>query len=148
MYNIDLMRLRYCGLLPKARSSYSRHAHDAYEFHYIVGGRGSFEIRGPLARHRARETSSIPDRGTEHRAVVPTDGDYLLQYVAFLELDPELDAETRRRPRDATSGEGALRRLGDRHHEFFAQISRLSEAADAHASAARRPSSSRRFSTS
>jgi len=48
MYDIDPMWLHYCGLLPKARSPYSRHAHDVYEFHYIVGGQGSFDLRGRL----------------------------------------------------------------------------------------------------
>jgi len=130
MYNIDLMWLRYCGLLPKARSSYSRHAHDEYEFHYIVGGRGSFELRGRWLSIRPGYFFYTRPL-TEHRAAAPSDGDYLLQYVAFLELDPELDAGTAA-DLETHVGEGTLHRLGDRYHEFFAQISRLSEAAEAH----------------
>jgi AraC-like DNA-binding protein len=68
---------------------------------------------------------------TEHRSAVPTDGDYLLQYVAFLELDPELDTATAA-DLESRVGEGTLHRLGDRYHEFFAQISRLSEAIEAY----------------
>jgi AraC-like DNA-binding protein len=130
MYDIDLMRLRYCGLLPKARSSYSRHAHDVYEFHYIVGGRGSFEFRGRWLPVRPG-CFFYTKPGTEHRSAVPTEGDYLLQYVAFLELAPEVDAEIAA-DLETRVGEGALHRLGDRYHEAFAQISRLSESAEAH----------------
>jgi AraC-like DNA-binding protein len=128
MYNIDLMRLRYCGLLPKAQRSSGRHAHDTYEFHYVVGGRGSFEMRG-------RSLSICPGDffytrpRTEHRAVVPTDGDYLLQYVSFLEIDADRDGQLAF-DLERQFGEGVPRRLGDRHHAFFAQISRLSEADD------------------
>ncbi len=130
MYDIDIVRLPYCEILPKAGRSYSPHEHDAYEFHYIVSGRGSFEIGGQLF-------AVLPGHffytkpGTEHRSVVPADGDYLLQYIVFLELDPERDAaiiadlETR-------MGEGTFHRLGDRYHEFFAQISRLSTAPGEH----------------
>ncbi len=130
MYNIDLMQLHYCGLLPKARSSYSRHAHDVYEFHYIVGGRGSFEVQGRWLAVRPGYFFYTRPR-TEHRSAVPTDGDYLLQYVVFLELAPELDAATAA-DLETRLGEGTLHRLGDRHHEFFAQISRLSEASEAY----------------
>ncbi len=126
MYKIDIMRLHNCGILPKTGRSYSPHAHDTYEFHYIVSGRGSFEIGGRLlAVSPGYFFYTRP--GTKHRSVVPAGGDYLLQYIVFLELDPELDAaiiadlETR-------VGEGAFHRLGDRYHEFFAQISRLSTA--------------------
>jgi AraC-like DNA-binding protein/mannose-6-phosphate isomerase-like protein (cupin superfamily) len=128
MYDTDIMRLRFCGLLPKARSAYSLHAHDTYEFHYIVGGRGAFEVR-------RRQISILPGcffytrPRTKHRSAGPTDGSYLLQYVAFLELDPRGDAAIVA-DLEARVGEGALRRLGDRYHGFFAQISRLSEADD------------------
>jgi AraC-like DNA-binding protein len=128
MYNIDLMRLRYCGLLPKVRRSSGRHAHDTYEFHYIVGGRGSFEIHGQSLSICPGDFFYTRPR-TEHRAVVPSDGDYLLQYVSFLELDAELD-EQLAFDLERQFGEAAPRRLGDRHHAFFAQISRLSEADD------------------
>jgi AraC-like DNA-binding protein len=126
MYDIDLMRLQYCGLLPKTRSAYSLHAHDTYEFHYIVGGRGAFEVPG-------RRLSVLPGcffytrPRTKHRSVGPTDGAYLLQYVAFLALEPESDAAIIA-DLESRLGEGTLRRLGDRYHEFFAQISRLSDA--------------------
>jgi AraC-like DNA-binding protein len=125
MYNIDLMRLYYCGLLPKARGAYSRHEHDVYEFHYIVAGRGSFELGDRwLAVRPGCFFYTRPH--TEHRSAVPTDGDYLLQYIAFLELDTELDAVIAT-DLETYVGEGTLHRLGDRYHEFFAQISRLSE---------------------
>jgi AraC-like DNA-binding protein len=126
MYNIDLMRLQYCGLLPKARLSYGRHAHDAYEFHYVVSGRGSFEIRGQARSIRAGDFFYTKP-GTEHRAVVPTDGEYLLQYVAFLELEGEIAADLERQ-----LSEGTPLRLGDRQHAFFAQVSQLSQAGDPH----------------
>ncbi len=129
MYNIDLMRLQYCGLLPKARDSYGRHAHDTYEFHYIVGGRGSFEMGGQwLSIGPGDFFYTRP--GTEHRSVVPAEGGYLLQYVVFLEIDAELDGEIAT-DLEMRMGEGTCRRLGDRHHAFFAQISRLCEAGDA-----------------
>jgi len=130
MYIIDLLRLHYCGLLPKARGAYSRHEHDVYEFHYIVSGRGSFELRDRwLAVRPGCFFYTRPH--TEHRSAVPTDGDYLLQYIAFLELDTEFDAAIAA-DLERHVGEGTLHRLGDRYHEFFAQISRLSEAGEPH----------------
>jgi AraC-like DNA-binding protein len=130
MYNIDFMRLRYCGLLPRAHRSHAHHTHEEYEFHYVVSGRGSFEIGGQWLPIRQGDFFYTRPR-TQHRAVVPTHGDYLLQYVAFLELgtgsDDELAADL-----DTRFEEGTPHRLGDRHHAFFAQISRLCDADDAH----------------
>jgi AraC-like DNA-binding protein len=122
------MLLQYCGLLPKARRSYERHTHDTYEFHYIVGGRGSFEVGG---RSRAVGPGDFfyTRPRTEHRSAVPTDGDYLLQYIAFLELDAEEDAQLAS-DLEQRFGEGTPRRLGDRHHAFFAQLTRLCETGD------------------
>jgi AraC-like DNA-binding protein len=126
MYDIDSMRLRYCGLLPKARRSSGRHTHDTYEFHYIVGGRGSFEMGGRSLPIGSGDFFYTRPR-TQHRAVLPTDGDYLLQYVSFLELDPELDGQLAS-DLEGQFGEGSPQRLGDRYHAFFAQLARLSEA--------------------
>lgn len=122
------MRLQYCGLLPKTSRSYERHAHDTYEFHYIVGGRGSFELRG---RSWTIGTGDFfyTRPGTEHRSVMPTDGEYLLQYVLFLELDAEKDAQLSS-DLETRLGEGTRHRLGDRYHVFFAEVSRLSGADD------------------
>lgn len=128
MYDIDSMRLQYCGLLPKVRRSSGRHVHDTYEFHYVVGGRGSFEMRGQSLPICPGDFFYTRPR-TEHRAVVPSDGDYLLQYVSFLELDAERDAELAF-DLERQLGEGAPRRLGDRYHGFFAELGRLSEADD------------------
>lgn len=130
MYNIDLMRLRYCGLLPRAHRSSARHTHEEYEFHYVVSGRGSFEFRGQWLAMRQGDFFYTRPR-TRHRAIVPERGDYLLQYVAFLELDAGLDGQLAE-DLDADFGEGTPRRLGDRYHTFFAQIGRLCEADDAH----------------
>jgi len=128
MYDIDSMRLRYCGLLPKVRRSSGRHVHDTYEFHYVVGGRGSFEMPGRSLAVSPGDFFYTRPR-TEHRAVVPSEGDYLLQYVSFLELDAELDSQLAF-DLETRFGEGAPRRLGDRYHAFFAQVGRLSEADD------------------
>jgi AraC-like DNA-binding protein len=128
MYDIDSMRVEYCGLLPRTDRSFVRHTHDAYEFHYVVSGRGSFEIRGHQLSIRQGDFFYTRPR-TEHRSIVPTDGDYLLQYVVFLELDTRLDAELVR-DLETQFGEGTQRRLGDQHHGFFANISRLCELGD------------------
>jgi AraC-like DNA-binding protein len=128
MYNIDLMHLENCGLLPRAEQSFAPHRHDAYEFHYVVSGRGSFELRGRWLAIRQGDFFYTRPR-TEHRAVVPTEGDYLLQYVAFLELDTRLDAQLVR-DLETRFEEGRTRRLGDQHHGFFAQLSRLCEVGD------------------
>jgi AraC-like DNA-binding protein len=130
MYNIDLMRLRYCGLLPKAHHPFVHHSHDEYEFHYVVSGRGSFEIGGQSLSIRQGDFFYTRPR-TEHRSVEPTTGDYLLQYVSFLELDARLDRDFAG-DLDTRLGEGTSRRLGDQHHAFFAQISRLCDAGDSH----------------
>jgi AraC-like DNA-binding protein len=128
MYNIDLMYLENCGLLPRAEQSFERHSHGAYEFHYVVSGRGSFELRGRWLAIRKGDFFYTRPR-TEHRSVVPTEGDYLLQYVAFLELDPQLDAQLVR-DLETQFEEGTTRRLGDQHHGFFAQLGQLCEMGD------------------
>ncbi len=123
------MRLEYCGLLPRAWRSLERHTHATYEFHYVVGGRGTFELRGHLLPIGTGDVFYTRP-GTEHR-VMPADGEYLLQYVAWLELDQLGDAELAA-DLDAAFGEGRARRLGDRHHALFAEVSRLCEADDAY----------------
>lgn len=128
MYDIDIVQLRACWLVPKGVRAFERHAHDTYEFHYVVGGSGSFELRGQWQPIRAGDFFYTRPQ-SEHRAVVPSDGDYLLQYVAFLALDPVLDAELAS-DLAARLPEGAPHRAGDRLHGFFAQLGRLSEAGD------------------
>jgi len=127
MYNIDIMRLSSCILLPRTLRVFDRHAHDSYEVHHVIAGRGSFELRGePLVVRAGDFFYTRP--GTMHRMVVP-DGEYLLQYIAFLELDPQNDAGLAD-DLEALLGEGRIRRLGDRYHALFAQMSRQSLSID------------------
>jgi AraC-like DNA-binding protein len=128
MYIIDFMHLENCGILPRTDRSFARHAHDTYEFHYVVSGRGSFEMGGRQVAIRRGDFFYTRPR-TEHRAIVPAEGDYLLQYVAFLALEAGRDAEL---AQDLERGltEGIPRRLGDQHHGFFADLSRLCEVGD------------------
>jgi len=127
MYNIDIMRLSSCILLPRTLRVFDRHAHDSYEVHYVIAGRGSFELRGePLVVRAGDFFYTRP--GTMHRMVVP-DGEYLLQYIAFLELDPQHDAGLAD-DLEALLGEGRIRRLGDRYHALFARMSRQSLSTD------------------
>ncbi len=134
MYDIDIMVLLGCCLLPKGVRAFERHTHDAYEFHHVVGGSGSFEVGGKWRPIRAGDFFYTRPR-TEHRAVVPSDGDYLLQYVVFLVLDTALDVQVAD-DLMARLPEGVPHRAGDRLHGFFAQLSRLSEAGDAYQSRA------------
>jgi len=121
MYNIDIMHVSSCILLPRTRRSFEPHAHDRYEFHYVIAGRGSFEMRGrELAVRQGDFFYTRP--GTMHRTLVP-EGEYLLQYVVFLELDRHQDASMAE-DLEALLGEGQTRRLGDRYHALFAQMSR------------------------
>jgi len=123
MYNIDIMRLSSCILLPRTLRVFDRHAHDSYEVHYVIAGRGSFELHGqPLSVRPGDFFYTRP--GTMHRMVVP-DAAYLLQYVAFLELDPEQDAALAG-DLETLLGEGRIHRLGDRYHALFARMSRQS----------------------
>lgn len=121
MYDIDIMRVSSCILLPRTLRVFERHAHRSYELHYVVAGRGFFELRGRPLTVRAGDLFYTRP-GTVHRMTVP-DGEYLLQYVAFLELDADHDRELAD-DLAALLGEGQIRRLGDRHHVLFAQISR------------------------
>lgn len=128
MYNIDIMRVSSCILLPRTLRVLERHAHPSYELHYVVAGRGSFELRNE--RMAVRPGDLFYTRpGTEHRMIVP-EGEYLLQYVAFLELDPDADRAFAA-DLEALFGEGLVRRLGDRRHVLFAQISRQTLSNDA-----------------
>jgi AraC-like DNA-binding protein len=128
MYIIDLMRLKSCILLPRTFRVAERHRHDAYEAHYVIGGRGSFEVRGvPLSVRAGDFFYTRP--GTMHRMDIPKSS-YLLQYIAFLELDRRHDAPLAQ-DLNALLGEGRVRHLGDRYHALFAQLSRQSLSTDA-----------------
>lgn len=128
MYIIDLMRLTSCILLPRTFRVAETHRHDAYEAHYVIGGRGSFEIRGvPVSVRGGDFFYTRP--GTMHRMDVPKSS-YLLQYIAFLELDRRLDAALAQ-DLNTLLGEGRVRHLGDRYHALFAQLSRQSLSNDA-----------------
>jgi AraC-like DNA-binding protein len=128
MYNIDIMRVSSCVLLPRTLRAFERHAHPSYELHYVLAGRGSFEFRNArIAVQPGDLFYTRPD--TEHRMVV-SEGEYLLQYVAFLELDPDAD-QALAADLEALLGEGRVRRLGDRYHMLFAQISRQTLSNDA-----------------
>ena len=128
MYIIDLMHLRSCILLPRTFRVAEAHTHDTYEAHYVIGGRGSFEARErPMPVRPGDFFYTRP--GTMHRMEVP-ESSYLLQYVAFLDLDPETDGALVD-DLDRLLGEGRVRRLGDRYHVVFAELSRQSLSVDA-----------------
>lgn len=122
------MRLQYCGLLPRAGGSFERHAHDTYEFHYVVGGRGAFEVGGRTLAIGPGDFFYTRPR-TAHRSAVAVSGDYLLQYLVFLALDGPGDGDLAA-DLDGRFAEGTIRRLGDRHHGFFAELARLCDGAD------------------
>jgi len=95
----------------------------------VIAGRGSFELgKHPVAVRPGDFFYTRPE--TMHRMVVP-EGEYLLQYIALLELDMNHDAELAADV-EAFFGEGRIRRLGDRHHALFARMSRQSLSNDAH----------------
>ena len=56
-------------------------------------------------------------------------GEYLLQYIALIELDSTHDLDLAE-DLEACIGEGRVQRLGDRYHALFAKMSRLSLADD------------------
>lgn len=122
MYNIDIVRILSCSLLPRGRRSVARHTHGAYQFHHVIAGSGSFEIRGrrlPIRRGDFFYTRPL----TPHRTVIPAESDYLLQYVAYLEFDSAQDADVTD-DLETLLGEGRIRRLGNAGHALFAQVSR------------------------
>lgn len=123
------MRLHACILLPRTLRVPSYHAHLGYELHYALAGRASFQL--PNRQFSVRPGECFYTRpGTMHRMDVPK-GEYLLQYIAILGLDPEKDAELCE-DLEALMGEGEVRRLGDRYHALFAQLSRQALSNDPH----------------
>lgn len=128
MYIIDIMRVSACILLPRTLRIPESHAHLGYELHYVIAGRAGFELPDRQLKVRAGDCFYTRPR-TMHRMDVP-DGEYLLQYIALLELDPTHDRELAK-DLETLIGEGRIRRLGDRYHALFAQISRKSASTDA-----------------
>ncbi len=127
MYIIDFMRVTTCILVPRTLRISHQHAHLGYELHYVIAGRAVFEL--PEKRVSVRPGDFFyTGPGTMHRMDVP-EGEYLLQYIALLELDPKHDAELEKDLQNLI-GEGRVRRLGDRYHTLFAQISRQSLSED------------------
>ncbi|MGD8609273.1 MAG: AraC family transcriptional regulator [Myxococcales bacterium] len=122
------MRVSSCILLPRTLRVFERHAHLGYELHYVVAGRGNFEVGDASIAVRPGDVFYTRP-GTEHRMVV-SKGEYLLQYVAFLELEPGAD-DALAADLEALFGEARLRRLGDRYHVLFAQLSRQTLSNDA-----------------
>ncbi len=122
MYDIDIMHIRYCAMLPRVLGSFDRHAHDSYEFHHAIAGSGSFEIHGQWQTIRPGDFFYTRPQ-TPHRTAVASEGGYLLQYVAFLELDPSHDAEVAN-DLGTLLREGRIHRLSNARHALFAQMSR------------------------
>lgn len=127
MYNIDIMRVSSCILVPRTLQIFERHVHGGYEVHYVLAGRGAFDLDEQTIAVRAGDFFYTRP-GTMHRMVVQG-GEYLLQYIAILELDPDHDAELAD-DLDELLGEGRIRRLGDRYHALFAQMSRQTMSID------------------
>jgi AraC-like DNA-binding protein len=128
MYIIDIMRVSACILLPRTLRIAQHHAHLGYELHYVIAGRAAFELPDKQLTVRAGDCF-YTGPGTKHRMDVPA-GEYLLQYIALLELDPVHDAELAE-DLQALIGEGCIRRLGDRYHALFEQMSQQSLSDDA-----------------
>ena len=66
MYNIDIMRVSSCILLPRTLRVFERHAHRSHEAHYVIAGRGSFEVGKQQLAVRAAEKgnpNSLSDAG-------------------------------------------------------------------------------------
>jgi len=127
MYDIDIMRVSSCILVPRTLRIFEPHVHGGYEVHYVLSGRGAFDLEAQAIAVRAGDFFYTRP-GTMHRMVVP-DGEYLLQYIAILELDPDHDADLAD-DLEAIVGEGQIRRLGDRYHALFARISRQTMSID------------------
>lgn len=117
------MELSTCILVPRTLRVPERHSHPGHELHYVLAGRASFELEGRRLELRPGDCF-YTEPGTMHRMEVP-DGEYLLQYIALLQIDPTADRDLSE-DLGACIGEGRLRRIGDRHHAQFAQISRWS----------------------
>jgi len=127
MYDIDIMRVSSCILVPRTLRIFEPHVHGGYEVHYVLSGRGAFDLRTQTIGVK-RGDFFYTRPGTMHRMVVP-DEEYLLQYIAILEFDPDHDAELAD-DLEAMVGEGRIRRLGDRYHALFARISRQTMSID------------------
>ncbi len=121
MYDIDIMRVSSCILVPRTLRIFEPHVHGGYEVHYLLSGRGAFDLGAETISVRQGDFFYTRP-GTMHRMVIP-DGEYLLQYIAILELDPAHDAKLAE-DLEAILGEGRIRRVGDRYHALFAQMSR------------------------
>ncbi len=128
MYDIDIMHVSSCILVPRTLRIFEPHVHRGYEVHYVLSGRGAFDL-GAQTIGVKRGDLFYTRPGTMHRMVVP-DGEYLLQYIAIVELDPGQDAALAE-DLEAIVGEGRIRRLGDRYHALFAQMSRQALSIDA-----------------
>ena len=109
MYIIDLMRVTTCILVPRTLRISHPHAHLGYELHYVIAGRAGFDLPGERVLVRPGDFFYTRP-GTMHRMDVP-EGEYLLQYIALLELDPKQDAELEK-DLQSLIGEGRVRRLG------------------------------------
>jgi AraC-like DNA-binding protein len=131
------MRVTTCILVPRTLRISHRHAHLGHELHYVIAGRAAFELPGERVAVRPGDFFYTRP-GTMHRMDVP-EGEYLLQYIALLELDPKHDAALEQ-DLETLIGEGRPRRIGDRYHTLFAQISRqaLSEDPSQHRAASAR----------
>ncbi|TFH26822.1 MAG: AraC family transcriptional regulator, partial [Myxococcales bacterium] len=90
-------------------------------YHHPTGS-GGFNIR--------QEDIAQSKHGVNHRINKVGAPDYFLQYIAFMELDADGDAELAS-DLETLVGEGRVRRLGDRYHSLFAQLSRQSLSRDA-----------------
>jgi AraC-like DNA-binding protein len=119
------MQLQACGLLGGA---YERHSHFTYEFHYVVDGRGSFDVGSRTLAIGPGDFFYTRPR-TTHRSVLAATGGYLLQYLGLFALEDPADRDAAA-DLEARFGEGTIRRLGDRYHGFFAELARLSQASD------------------
>jgi AraC-like DNA-binding protein len=94
----------------------------------VIAGRASFSLGDAQVPVRPGDFFyTCP--GTMHQMEVGEEG-YLLQYVAFAELDDDQDAALAADLRTEV-GEGRVRRIGDRYHALFARLSRQSLSTDA-----------------
>lgn len=116
------MELGFLLLMPKLTCDMPLHDHPCYEFHYVVGGSGSFRSgnrRFPIRRG----DFFYNEPGVRHQAMVTSQKAMLLQYAVGLFLDPAEDRQLIAVLKNRLP-ESKRRRLGDGYHLFFEQLRR------------------------
>ena len=127
MTNID-MKLLNCEFKPLTKASVPSHVHQYIEWHYVIAGRCGFDVNERRLEIAVGDLFAV-EPGAQHGVRMRKRDDWLLQYIAHVELESAEDQDLWAAWQEHM-GSREVQSIGSGRHALFARLSHELKSAD------------------